>query len=60
MPTNPISGRQIASASGSNSLSFVSAVVPFEVLLTNVDCVVYDWTVTLLKNHEAKENPKYT
>ena len=40
--------------SGSISLSFLSAVVPFEVLLTKVDCVESNRLVTLLKNYKAK------
>ena len=40
--------------SGLLSLSCVSGVVVFEVLLTNVDCVVSERTVTLLKNHKAE------
>ena len=51
MPSIPMRGRRIGS--GSISLSIVSAVVTFDVLLTNVDCVVSDRTVTLLKNYKA-------
>ena len=36
------------------SLSCVSLVVAFDVLLTNVDCVVWARTVTLLKNYKAE------
>ena len=53
MPSIPMRGRRIGS--GSISLSIVSAVVTFVVvLLTNVDWVVSDRTVTLLKNYKAK------
>ena len=53
MPSIPIRDRRIGS--GSISLSFLSAVVKFvEVLLTNVDCVESDKTVTLLKNYKAE------
>ena len=45
--------------SGLISLSCVSGVVSFDVLLTNVDCVVSDRTVTLLKNIKQKVN-RYT
>ena len=49
----PMRGRRIGS--GSISLSIVSAVVTLVVvLLTNVDCVVSDRTVTLLKNYKAE------
>ena len=51
-PSIPMRGRRIGS--GSISLSFVSAVVPFEVLLTKVDCVESNRLVTLLKNYKAK------
>ena len=48
MPSIPMTGRIIGS--GPISLLFLSAVVTFfEVLLTNVDCVESDETVTLLK-----------
>ena len=50
--TNPKTGRIISS--GLISLSWVSGVVAFDVLLTNVDCVVSDRTVTLLKNNKAE------
>ena len=36
------------------SLSFVSGVVAYELLLTNVDCVVLERTVALLKNYKAE------
>ena len=53
IPSIPMRGRRIES--GSISLSIVSAVVTFVVgLLTNVDWVVSDRTVTLLKNYKAK------
>ena len=45
--SNPESGRII-------SLSFVSGVVAYNVLLTDVDCVVSDRTVALLKNYKAE------
>ena len=58
MPSIPMTGRRIGS--GSISLSIVSAVVTLVVvLLTNVDCVVSDWTVTLLKNYKAKSKQIY-
>ena len=50
MPSIPMRGRRIGS--GSISLSFVSAVVPFEILLANVDCVVSDVTAKLLKDYK--------
>ena len=51
--TNPQeTGRIITS--GLISLLCVSGVVAFDVLLTNVDCVVSDKTVTLLKNYKAE------
>ena len=53
MPSIPMRGRRIGS--GPISLSFLSAVVTFvEVLLSNVDCVDSDKTVTLLKNYKAE------
>ena len=53
MPSITIRGRRIGS--GSISLSIVSAVVTLVVvLLTNVDWVVSDKIVTLLKNYKAK------
>ena len=50
--TNPETGRRITI--GSISLSCVSVVVAFDVLLTTVDCVVWDRTDTLLKNYKAE------
>ena len=51
--TNPQeTGRIITS--GLISLSCVSGVVAFEVVLSNVDCVESDKTVTLLKNYKAE------
>ena len=51
--TNPTeTGRIITS--GLMSLSCVSGVVAFEVVLSNGDCVVSDRTVTLLKNYKAE------
>ena len=58
MPSIPIRRRRIES--GSISLSFFSAVVTFvEVLLTNVDCVESDRTVTLLKSYKAESKLIY-
>ena len=48
----PETGRIITS--GLISLSCVSGVVAFEVVLSNVDCVESDKTVTLLKNYKAE------
>ena len=56
--TNPQeTGRIITS--GLISLSCVSMVVAFDVLLTNADCVVSDRTVTLQKSFKQKYN-RYT
>ena len=41
-------------ASGLISLSCVSGVVAFDVLLTNADSVVSDRTVTLQKSYKAE------
>ena len=49
--TNPETGRIITI--GSISLSCVSGVDALDVLLTNVDCVVPEKKVTLLKNYKA-------
>lgn len=57
MHINPKSGRIIGS--GWIPLSFVSAVVAFEVLLTNVECVESDGTVALLKNYKGKSKQIY-
>ena len=57
MPSIPMRGRRIGS--GSISLSFVSAVVPFEVLLFNVDCVVSDVTVKLLQNYKWESDQHF-
>ena len=51
--TNPPETDRIIT-SGFISLSYVSGVVAFDVLLTNVDCVVSDRTVTLLKKYKAE------
>lgn len=46
-------------AIGWNSLSSVSAVDAFEMLLTNVDCAVSGRTITLLKNNKFIEKIKH-